>query len=100
MRTEATMPLYTITHQFGSDGGNIQYKTIQEVEKNAETSGIDLTIVTTGLALGDETIDGIAVVELADSIDPATVFGSATTIRLPEAQSHEPGAIASLICAR
>jgi hypothetical protein len=75
------MPLYAITHQFESDGGNIQYRTIQEVEKDAETSDIDLTIVTTGLALDDETVDGIALVELADSVEPEAVFESAATIQ-------------------
>jgi hypothetical protein len=74
------MSLYNITYQFESDGGNIQYNTIQNVEKEAATNGVDLTVVTTGLELTDDAIKGIAVVELADVNDPATVFESATSI--------------------
>lgn len=86
------MPLYNITHEFETDGGNIQYNTIQKVEKEAETSGIDCAIVTTGLALEDDTITGIAVVELDDSIEPASVFESATTIqRRAERSDSEAG---------
>lgn len=75
------MTLYNITHQFESDGGNIQYKTAQKVQKDAETSDIDCTLVTIGLAIHNDTINGIAVVELADGINPATVFESATAVQ-------------------
>lgn len=74
------MSLYNITYRFESDGGNIQYNTIQNVEKEAETSGVNVSIVTTGLELTDDAIHGIAVVELADDADPATVFESAVSI--------------------
>jgi len=77
---KSSTPLYDITYQFESDGGNIQYKTIQKVEKEAETSGVDLTVVTTGLELESGTINGIAVVELAENVDPATVFKSAMNV--------------------
>jgi hypothetical protein len=82
------MALYNITYQFESDGGNIQYKTIQNVKKEADTSGVDLTIVTSGLALDDEVMRGIAVVELEDDADPAVVFKSAANVDKKEVRGN------------
>ena len=82
------MALYNITYQFESDGGNIQYKTIQNVKKEADSSGVDLTIVTSGLALDNEVMRGIAIVELEDDADPAVIFKSAANVDKKEVRGN------------
>ena len=74
------MSLYKLTYQFESSGGNIEYQTTQQVRKEADTSNTEVTLVTTGLALESEAIEGTAIVEVSDDIVPADVFESAAAV--------------------
>ncbi|MFC6721581.1 hypothetical protein ACFQHN_29360 [Natrialbaceae archaeon GCM10025896] len=74
------MPLYNLTYQFESDGGNIEYKTAQQVQKEAETHGMEIKPVTTGLDIDGDTVGGTVVVDIADDVVPADVFESADAI--------------------
>jgi hypothetical protein len=75
------MPLYKLTYQFESDGGNIEYQTTQRVRKEADTNNTAVTLVTTGLSLEHEGIEGTAIVEISDDVVVTDVFESATAVR-------------------
>lgn len=75
------MPLYKLTYQFESGGGNIAYQTTQQVRKEADTHNTEVGLVTTGLSLESEGIEGTAIVEVSDSVVLTDVFESATAIR-------------------
>jgi hypothetical protein len=72
------MPLYSITYEFESSGGNIEYQVTQQVQKDAETNEADITLVTTGLSLEPDVIEGTAIIDADNDIEPATVFTTAT----------------------
>jgi hypothetical protein len=73
--------MHELTYEFEGSGGNIQYQTAQQVETEATTAAVDVAVVSTGLSLRDEMIEGIAVVEIAEGVDPDAVFTSATSVR-------------------
>ncbi|QSG16309.1 hypothetical protein [Halapricum desulfuricans] len=73
--------MYELTYEFEGSGGNIQYQTRQQAETDATTAGIDVEIVSTGLSLNDQTINGIAIVAISADVDPDTAFESATSVR-------------------
>jgi hypothetical protein len=73
--------MYELTYEFDGSGGNIQYQTAQHVETEATAAAVDVKIVSTGLSLRDELIEGVAIVETADDVDPDTVFESAVRVR-------------------
>jgi len=74
------MSLYKLTYQFESSGGNIEYQTTQQVRKEADTSNTEVTLLTTGLSLESEAIEGTAIVEVSDDIVPADIFESAAAV--------------------
>jgi hypothetical protein len=74
------MPLYKLTYEFETSGGNIEYQTTQQVQKEAETHDSDVALVTTGLALENETIDGTAIIEVSDDTSPSGIFESAEAV--------------------
>ena len=73
--------MYELTYDFDGSGGNIQHQTRQRVETDATTADIDVEIVSTGLSLSDDTIDGLAIVAIPEAVDPDTAFDSATKVR-------------------
>lgn len=73
--------MYELTYEFEGSGGNIQYQTRQQVETDATTADIEVEIVSTGLSLSDERIDGIAIIAVPADVDPDTAFESATKVR-------------------
>jgi hypothetical protein len=75
------MPRYALTYSFDSDGGNIEHQTTRRVENEASSADIEVTLVTTGLSLGEDRIDGIAIVDTPEEIAPAAVFDSAHEAR-------------------
>jgi hypothetical protein len=72
------MPLYSITYDFESSGGNIEYQVTQQVQKEAETSGIEITLITTGLSLEPGVIEGTAIIDVDGDIEPAQIFETTT----------------------
>lgn len=80
MNEQTQSSLYELTYEFDGSGGNIQYQTAQQVETEATAAAVDAEVVSTGLSLRAETIEGIAIVEIADGVDPDAVFASATSV--------------------
>jgi hypothetical protein len=74
------MPLYKLSYEFEPSGGNIAYQTTQQVEKEASATEADIDLVTTGLSLENNTTDGIAIVDVPDTVDPAATFEAATGV--------------------
>ena len=79
------MPLYKLSYEFEPSGGNIAYQTTQQVEKEASATEADIDLVTTGLSLENNTTDGIAIVDVPDTVDPAATFEAATGVGPVEA---------------
>lgn len=75
------MPLHKLTYEFETSGGNIEYQTTQQVQKDADTHDREVVLVTTGLSLERNRIDGIAIIDADDDISPPDVFESAEAIR-------------------
>ncbi|WP_302080616.1 hypothetical protein [Salinibaculum rarum] len=73
--------MYELSYEFDGSGGNIQYQTEQQVKTEATAAAVDVEVVSTGLSLRAETIHGIAMVEIADDIDPDAIFESAARVR-------------------
>jgi hypothetical protein len=73
--------MYEVSYEFDCSGGNIQYQTEQRVKTEATAAAVDVVVVSTGLSLRAETIEGIAIVEIADDVDPNAVFESAARVR-------------------
>ncbi len=67
-------------YEFESSGGNIEYQTTQQVEGDANKTDTDFTLVTTGISVEGNTIEGIAIVEVSDTAVPADIFESATGV--------------------
>lgn len=78
-RTQSS--LYELTYEFDGSGGNIQYQTAQQVETEATAAAVDVEVVSTGLWLRDEMIEGAAIVEIAENVDPDAIFASASSVR-------------------
>lgn len=74
------MALYELTYTNDSDGGNVQYQTTKQVEKEAATADVPNPLVTTGLSIEEGRIVGTAVVELDEDVVPTTVFESPATV--------------------
>jgi hypothetical protein len=81
MNEQKHSSLYELSYEFDGSGGNIQYQTEQQVETEATAAEVDVAVVSTGLSLRAEKIDGIAIVEIADDVDPNAVFESAAKVR-------------------
>lgn len=81
MNEQKHSPMYELTYEFEGSGGNIQYQTEQRVETEATAAAVDVELVSTGLSLRDEIIEGIAIVEIANGVEPEAVFVSATRVR-------------------
>lgn len=75
------MTLYTLTYQFESSGGNIEYQTTQQVQKAATATDTEMSLVTTGIAIDGDMLEGTAIVDVSDTLAPADSFASATDVR-------------------
>jgi hypothetical protein len=74
------MSLYKLTYPFESSGGNIEYQTTQQIQKEADEGNIDITLVTTGISIKEDVIEGIAIVEASDDRVSESQFQSASDI--------------------
>jgi hypothetical protein len=85
------MTLYKLTYEFEASGGNIEFQTTQRVEQAAARADNTVTLVTTGLTREANTTNGIAIVEVTESVDQASLFESASSIReVPASCSADP----------
>lgn len=89
------MPLYNLTYEFESSGGNIEYQTRQTVEKEASINDVAVTLVTTGIALSDDCVQGTATIEVASDIVPTDVFDAAVRVEQLSPGRHLSGSQAS-----